>query len=140
MYKEELPRINRQTGNFHGSDNTLLRTLLGAFRACPAPRRVTARRDASPYRSSEVLPLPCGGHAGRVTLPRFRAGGGYSVPLFTAQSRHKEPYPPMSKINPTFPFTIPFKGNAEKYTPFPRQKQAGIFRKLKLEIVRRLKD
>ena len=29
----------------------------------------------------------------------FRAGGGYLVPLFAAQSRHEEPYPPMSKIN-----------------------------------------
>ena len=56
--------------------HTLLRTLLGAFRACPAPRRVTARRDAS-HQYSEVLP--------------FRAGGGYSVPLFAAQSRHEEP-------------------------------------------------
>jgi len=47
------------------------------------------------------------------TLPWFRAGGGYLVPLFAAQSRHEEPYPPMSKSNPTFPFTIPLKGTRE---------------------------
>ena len=33
------------------------------------------------------------------TLPWFRAGSGYLVPLFAAQSRHEKPYPPMSKIN-----------------------------------------
>ena len=65
------------------------------------------------------------GHAGRVTLPRFRAGGGYSVPLLAAQSRHEKPYPPISKINHTFPFILPFTGSAEKYTPFPRRFQAG---------------
>ena len=67
------------------------------------------------------------------TLPWFRAGGGYSVPLFAAQSRHEKPYPPMSKINLAFPFTVPFKGNVGKYTPFPRRFQAGI---LKIEGLR----
>ena len=47
------------------------------------------------------------------------------VPLFAAQSRHEKPYPPMSKSNFAFPFTVPFKGDAEKYTPFPRRFQAG---------------
>ena len=56
-------------------------------------------------------------------LPWFRAGGGYLVPLFAAQSRHEEPYPPMSKIN--IPFKMPFTRNVEKYTPFPRRFQAG---------------
>ena len=48
------------------------------------------------------------------------------VPLFAARSRHEKPYPPMSRINSTFPFSIPFKGNVEEYTPFPRRFQAGI--------------
>ena len=56
------------------------------------------------------------------TLPWFRAGGGS---VFAAQSRHEEPYPPMSKINPTFPFILPLTGNVGKYTPFPRRFQAG---------------
>ena len=67
------------------------------------------------------------------TLPWFRAGGGYSVPLFAARSRHEKPYPPMSKINLAFPFTVPFKGNAGKYTPFICRFQAGI---LKIEVLR----
>ena len=128
--------------------DTLLRTLLGAFRACPAPRRERRSRGDRPtvfghagrvtlpfFRGSALLPWVIRparragptifGHAGRVTLPRFRAGGGYSVPLFAAQSRHEEPYPPISKINHTFPFILPFTGSAEKYTPFPRRFQAG---------------
>ena len=64
------------------------------------------------------------------TLPRFRAGGGS---VFAAQSRHAEPYPPMSKINPTLPLHYSFQGNAEKYIPFPRRFQAG---NAVLEIVR----
>ena len=59
------------------------------------------RSAALPLRSQQVA-----------TLPWFRAGGGYSVPLFAAQSRHEKPYPPMSKINFAFPFTVPLKGNA----------------------------
>ena len=61
------------------------------------------------------------------TLPWFRAGGGYLVPLFAAQSRHEKPYPPMSKISFAFPFTVPSKGNVCKYTPFPRPTQAGFW-------------
>ena len=63
-------------------------------------------------------------------LPWFRAGGGL---LFAARSRHEEPYPPMSKINLAFPFTVPFKGNAGKYIQFPQPTQAGI---LKIEVLR----
>ncbi len=77
--------------------------------------------DALPYRSSEVLTSVPAAHA----LPKLWPGGEYSMPLFAAQSRHEEPYPPMSKINPAFPFILPFTGNAEKYTPFPRRFQAG---------------
>ena len=62
------------------------------------------------------------------TLPWFRAGGGYSVPLFAARSRHEKPYPPMSKISFAFPFTVPSKGNTGKYTPFPRPAQAGFWK------------
>ena len=128
--------------------DTLLRTLLGAFRACPAPRRERRSRGDRPtvfghagrvtlpfFRGSALLPWVIRparragptifGHAGRMTLPRFRAGGGYSVPLLAAQSRHEKPYPPISKINPTFPFILPFTGSAEKCTPFPRRFQAG---------------
>ena len=82
------------------------------------PWVVRTRRSASlpcPMRSQQVA-----------TLPWFRAGGGCLVPLFAAQSRHEEPYPPMSRINSTFPFSMPFKGNVEEYTPFPRRFQAGI--------------
>ena len=74
--------------------------------------RLGRRRDGviAPYRF---------GHAGRVTLPVGRdgtrdptswprrgaalpwlwPGGGYSVPLLAAQSRHEKPYQPMLKIN-----------------------------------------
>ena len=59
-------------------------------------------------------------------LPWFRADGGYSVPLFAAQSRHEKPYPPMSKINFAFPFTVPFKGNGESIPHSPAQRKRGF--------------
>ena len=68
------------------------------------------------------------------TLPWFRAGGGL---LFAARSRHEKPYPPMSKSNFAFPFTVPSKGNAEKYTPFPRPTQAES---LEVEVSRAVWD
>ena len=81
-----------------------------------------AQERVPPMRSQQVA-----------TLPWFRAGGGYSVPLFAAQSRHEEPYPPMSKINPTFPFILPLTGNDESIPHSP----AGFKREMRfLEIVR----
>ena len=59
------------------------------------------------------------------------------MPLLAARSRHEKPYPPMSKISLAFPFTVPSKGNVEKYTPFPRLFQVGI---LKLEVLRAVWD
>ena len=70
-----------------------------------------SRRSASlPLRSQQVA-----------TLPWFRAGGGYSVPLFAAQSRHEKPYPPISKIN----FRLAFErqdGNSMPHSPAPRKR------------------
>ena len=60
-------------------------------------------------------------------LPWFRADGGYSVPLFAAQSRHEKPYPPMSKINFAFPFTVPFKGNGESIPHSSAQRKRGFW-------------
>ena len=103
--------------------------MLGAFRACPAPRVGAAVAGRVPCGSRGRSP-PRGFALGRRLwsrqarpLPWLRAGGGYLVPLFAVQSRHEEPYPPMSKIN--IPFTVPFTGNTKKYTPFPRCFQAG---------------
>ena len=87
----------------------------GVPRFCPTSLGgADAQERVPPMRSQQVA-----------TLPWFRAGGGYLVPLLAAQSRHEKPYPPISKINPTFPFILPFTGSAEKYTPFPRRFQAG---------------
>ena len=118
---------------FHIKRHTLLRTLLGAFRAYPAPRLwLLNGRDARSPSAPRFCPCLGGTTPPRwrlsirsqqvATLPWFRAGGGS---VFAAQSRHEEPSPPMSKINPTIPFTIPFKGMQGKYTPFPRRFQAG---------------
>ena len=108
---------------------------LGVRRARGARPTGGRRWNAVPTAGSDKSVASPNGHAGRVTmrsqqvatLPWFRAGGGYSVPLFAARSRHEKPYPPMSKINLAFPFSVPFKGNAGKYTPFPRPTQAGIW-------------
>ena len=75
------------------------------------PYQADAQERVPPIRSQQVA-----------TLPWFRAGGGS---VFAAQSRHEEPYPPMSKINPTIPFILPLTGNVRKYIPFPRRFQAG---------------
>ena len=117
--------------------------MLGAFRACPAPRLwLLNGRDARSPSAPRFCPCLGGTTPPRwrlsirsqqvATLPWFWAGGGL---VFAAQSRHEEPYPPMSKINPTIPFTIPFKGMQGKYTPFPRRFQAG---NAFLEVCRRI--
>ena len=68
-----------------------------------------------------------------IAPPKLWPGGGYLVPLFAAQSRHEKPYPPMSKIKPIFPFTIPLKGMLESISHSP----AGFKREMRfLEIVR----
>ena len=78
-----------------------------AWKAAFPVRRLARRaRPTLRPRRSAALPLRSQQVA---TLPWFRAGGGL---LFAAQSRHEKPYPPMSKINLAFPFTVPFKGNA----------------------------
>ena len=63
-------------------------------------------------------------------LPWFRAGGGYSAPLFAAQSRHEKPYPPMSKIK----FRLVFErqdGNSMPHSPAQRKRDFGKLGKLK---------
>ena len=72
--------------SFTSSDNTLLRTLLGAFRACPAPRRERRSRGDRPTDGSEVLPyflgrcgrrwnaVPTAGSDRSVASPNGRAG------------------------------------------------------------------
>ena len=60
--------------------HTLLRTLPKFLLDIPAPR------------------LGQGGALGDRALPKLWPGGGYSVPLFAARSRHEKPYPPISKI------------------------------------------
>ena len=59
----------------------------GVPRFCPTSLGgADAQERVPPMRSQQVA-----------TLPWFRAGGGYLVPLLAAQSRHEKPYPPMSK-------------------------------------------
>ena len=82
------------------------------IRGCALALGGAARSASGPYQRSQQV----------ATLPWFRAGGGS---VFAAQSRHEEPYPPMSKINPTIPFILPLTGNVRKYIPFPRRFQAG---------------
>ena len=58
------------------------------------------------------------------TLPWFRAGSGYLVPLFAAQSRHEKPYPPISKIK----FRLDFgrqDANSMPHSPAPRKRDFG---------------
>ena len=55
-------------------------------------------------------------------LPWFRADGGW---LFAAQSRHEKPYPPMSKIKPTFPLHPSSHGECEKVYPIPPPLSSG---------------
>ena len=113
--------------SFTSSGNTLLRTLLGAFRACPTPRRERRSRGDRPT----VVPRFCLTSLGdtarsasgpyqlvatSATLPWFRAGGGYSVPLFAAQSRHEKPYPPISKIKCRLAFERQ-DGNSMPHSP-----------------------
>ena len=131
---------------FQRSYYTLLRTLLGAFRACPAPRRGAAVSSKPPYHF---------GHAGRVTLPLFRgfallpwvirparragptswsrqarplpwfrADGGYSVPLLAAQSRHEKPHLPISKIKCRLAFGRQ-DGNSMPHSPAQRKRDFG---------------
>ena len=121
----------------------------GSFRDSPAPRlwyggcvatsiSVATGRDPPMFRGSGlhlgrrrdggIAPYRFG-HAGRVTLPWFRPGGRYSVPLLAAQSRHKKPYLPMSKIN----FRPAFErqdGDSISHSPHPTQ--AGFLERLKL--------
>ena len=107
-------------------------------------KRVTSRKFCCDGEPSD-LPSPSALTLERARPPfsqcpefrSFRAGGGYSVPLLAAQSRHEKPYPPMSKIKPIFPFTIPLKGMLESISHSP----AGFKREMRfLEIVRERRD
>ena len=54
----------------------------------------------------------------------FRPGGGYSVPLFAAQSRHEKPYPPISKIKCRLAFERQ-DGNIMPHSPAQRKRDFG---------------
>ena len=121
--------------------------MLGAFRACPAPRLWLLKgRDARSPSAPRFCPNSLGDADAQkralqspprwrlsirsqqvATLPWFRAGGRYSVPLFAVQSRHEEPYPPMSKIN-----RPPFRVRYESVYPIPPPISSGkcVFWKL----------
>ena len=60
-------------------------------------------------------------------LPWFRADGGYSMPLFAAQSRHEKPYPPISKIK----FRLAFERQDENSMPHSPAQRKRDFGKLK---------
>ncbi len=140
--------------------DTLLRTLLGPFglaqllgsgrsaRSASAPYhfghagRVTLPLFRGSGRSSVICKVQAPSRDAHFALyilhfTLSRPGGGYSVPLLAALPRHEKPYPPMSKINLAFPFTVPSKGNAGKYTPFPRPPQAGFW---EIEVLRAICD
>ena len=68
--------------------------------------------------------LCSGGALGDRALPKLRPNGGYSVPLFAAQSRHEKPYPPISKIK----FRLAFErqdGNSMPHSPAQRKRDFG---------------
>ena len=56
-----------------------------------------------------------------------RPGGGYSVPLFAAQSRHGKPYPPISKIK----FRLAFEMQGESIMPHSPTQRKRDFGELK---------
>ena len=75
------------------------------------PYQADAQERVPPIRSQQVA-----------TLPWFRAGGGS---VFAAQSRHEEPYLPMSKINPTFPLHPSSHGECRKVYPIHSPVSSG---------------
>ena len=84
----------------------------GVPRFCPTSLGgADAQERVPPMRSQQVA-----------TLPWFRAGGGYLVPLLAAQSRHEKPYPPMSKNH----FRSLSSGTRTIIPHSPCRKQAGF--------------
>ena len=108
----------------------------GGLSGLPSSSECAAVAGRPPYRWSEVLPLlpwvirsarragPTSWSRQARPLPWFRADGRYSVPLLAAQSRHEEPYPPISKIKCRLAFERQ-DGNSMPHSSAQRKRDFG---------------